>query len=217
MTLTLNVKTRVQKAKAVAQLRKADKIPAVLYGHKIKPLNLSIAYSDFEKLYRQAGESTLVDLIVDDGKPVKVLIQDYQLEPKTNRFIHVDFHQVRMDEKIHTEIGLKFIGEAPVIKEKGGMMVTNIHAVEVTCLPQDLVHEIEVNISGLKTFDDAIHVADIIVPKGITILNVPNDVVVLIQAPRTEKELADLESKPEVKAPIETEAVAEGGESEKSE
>ncbi|MFA6215354.1 MAG: 50S ribosomal protein L25 [Patescibacteria group bacterium] len=193
----LKATTRKETGKKVGKLRKQEKIPAVLYGHKIKPINLSVDYPVFQKVLTQAGESTLVDLVIDDSKPVKILIQDYQLDPVNNRIMHVDFHQIKMDEKLHTKIELKFINEAPAVKELSGTLVTNIDSLDVECLPQYLVHEIEVDLSILKTFDNSIHVADIKIPEGITVLNIPNDVIALVQEPRSEKELTDLESKPE--------------------
>jgi len=207
-TLILKAKKRVETGKKVDQLRKQGKIPAVLYGHKVKPVSLVLDYSTFEKIFAQAGESTLIDLTVDDQKPVKVLIQDYQLDPKTNQIIHTDLHQVRMDEKLHAEIALNFINEPPAVKELGGILVTAIDSLEVECLPQDLVHEINVDLSSLKTFEDVIHVADIKIPSGLTITHNPHDVVALIQQPRSEKELEGLEAKPkepEVAASAETE------------
>ena len=203
LNLSLKTASRQETGKKLKLLREQGKIPAVLYGHKIKPVSLLVDYSVFEKIFKAAGESTLVDLSIDDQKPVKVLIQDYQLDPVSNQFIHVDFHQVRMDEKLHTEISLKFIGEAPAIKDYSGILVTNLHHLAVECLPQDLVHEIEVDLSPLKTLDSVIKVSDIKAPPGITILNEGKDAVVLVQPPRTEKELEDLEAKPEAKLPAE--------------
>ncbi|MFA6254650.1 MAG: 50S ribosomal protein L25 [Patescibacteria group bacterium] len=208
LNLSLKAKTRKETGKQVNQLRKQGEIPAVLYGHKIKPLNLTLDYSTFEKIFTEAGESTLIDLTIDDQKPVKVLVQDYQLDPKTNQIIHTDFHQVRMDEKLHAEIALNFINEPPAVKELSGILVTTIDSLEVECLPQDLVHEINVDLSVLKTFEDVIHIADIKIPSGLTITNNPHDVVALIQQPRTDKELEGLEVKPkepEVAAEAETE------------
>lgn len=208
--LKLAAKTREVVGKKVEALRKQGKIPAVLYGHNVKPVNLVVDYPAFEKIYREAGESTLVDLVIDDKEPVKVLIQDHQLDPRTNQFIHVDLHQIRMDEKLHTDIILEFIGESPAVKGYGGILVTNLDHVEVECLPKDLVHEIKVDLSALKTFEDSIHISDIEIPAGITILNDPEDMVALVQPPRTEKELDDLQSKPAAG----TETAAPGAESE---
>lgn len=212
LDLILRAKTRQEKKKKVNYLRQQGKIPAVLYGHKIKPVNLALDYSNFEKVFKQAGESTLVDLVVDDARPVKVLVQDYQADPVTDRFIHVDFHQVKMDEKITTEIPLKFIGEAPAVKEIGGVLVTSLDTLQVECLPQDLVTEIEVDLSSLNEFDTAIHVSEIKIPPGITIKSVATEVIVLIQAPRTEKELEFEEIKPEAEAVEGEEAEAAEGE-----
>ena len=197
--LILKAKTREETGKKVNQLRKQGKIPAVLYGHKVKSMNLVVDYVTFERIFRQVGESALINFIIDERKPIKVLVQDYQLDPMTSQFIHVDFHQVRMDEKLHTTIELKFVGEPPAVKELSGVLVTNIGSLDVECLPQDLVHKIEVDLSVLETFDDAIHVVDLKVPDKITVLNVADDVVVLVQPPRTEKELEELETKPEKK------------------
>ncbi|MDX9893090.1 MAG: 50S ribosomal protein L25 [Patescibacteria group bacterium] len=185
--LTLKASTRKEIGKQAQELRQQGKIPAVLYGHKIENKNLTLEYSAFEKIYGQAGDSTLINLAIDNAEPTKVLVQDYQLDPKTGQFIHIDFHQVRMDEKINTDIVLKFSGEAPAVKGLNGVLVTNIDAVEVECLPNDLVSEIEVDLSGLVDFEAAIHVADIKVPKGITIINGPEDVVAKVQAPRKEE------------------------------
>ena len=199
--LKLVAKTREIIGKKVKDLRSQEKIPAVLYGHKIKPLNLTIDYSVFEKIYKEAGESTLIDLVVDDKEPVKVLIQDYQLHPRTNQFIHADLKQINMDEKLNTDIILEFTGEAPAVKDFSGILVTNMDHVEVECLPKDLVHEIKVDLSSLKNFEDSIHVSDINVPEGITILNAPEDVIALVQPPRTEKELEELETPAEETKP----------------
>lgn len=207
--LNLNAKTRELTGKKVDQIRKQGKIPAVLYGHNVEPINLMVDYSNFEKIFKEAGESTLIDLVIDEQKPVKVLIQDYQLEPKINQFLHVDFHQIRMDEKLHVEIELKFTGQAPAVKDFNGVLVTSLDKVQAECLPQSLVHEIEVDLSSLKTFDDAIYVADIKVPEGITLLNIPDDVVALVQPPRTEEELEKLEEKPEETKPEGVEEEAE--------
>ncbi|HLC89815.1 MAG TPA: 50S ribosomal protein L25 [Patescibacteria group bacterium] len=221
--LNLKADSRQQIGKAVKTLRTQGKIPAVLYGHEIKPINLILNYSEFEKIFRQAGESTLVDLLIDQKNPVKVLIQDFQTDPVSSRFIHVDFHQVRMDEKLHAKISLKFIGESPAVKENGGILVTNFNFLEVECLPNDLVHEIEVDLSVLKNFSDSVSVSKIKVPAGIQILTKPEEVAVLVQEPRSEAELAELEAKPEAKLPeavvekAEGEAPVEGEKPEKAE
>lgn len=198
--ISLSAKTRQETGKKVKSIREQGNIPAVLYGHNIEPKNLSIKYTDFDRVYKVAGESTLIDLSIDEGATVKVLVQDHQLDPRINHFLHVDLLQVNMKEKIHTEIPIKFTGVAPAVKSYAAVMVTSLDKFQVECLPDALVNEIEVDLSSLKEFDDAIHVGAIKAPEGITIQNGEEDVVVLVQAPRVEK--------------VEEPVVAEGAEGE---
>ncbi len=193
MKLQLQAQTRKAKGKQLAKFRKAGTVPAVLYGHGMKSVSLAVAYSPFEKVYREAGGSSLIDIEVDNGKPVKALIQDVQRDPLSGKFLHVDFHAVRMTEKINTEVVLKFTGESKAVKELGGILVKNLDEVKVSCLPSDLVHEIEIDISRLTTFEDQIRIRDLRVPTGIEIKEKPEEVVVLVQPPRTEEELKELE------------------------
>ncbi|OGY53744.1 MAG: hypothetical protein A3A24_00170 [Candidatus Buchananbacteria bacterium RIFCSPLOWO2_01_FULL_46_12] len=186
--LSLVAKIREVKGKKVSSLRKQGQIPAILYGHGSKTVSLVIDEVPFAKIYQQAGESTLVDLKLDNKEPIKVLIHDIQYDALTDRLIHVDFLQVKMDEKIHARVTLKFVGEAPAVKELTGILVTNLNEVEIECLPNDLVHEISVELSPLKTFDDYIKISDLKVPTGIKILNQADETVAVVQEPREEKE-----------------------------
>jgi large subunit ribosomal protein L25 len=195
MTFGLNVKKREVTGKGVKNLRKQNLIPAVIYGKDAPPQNLIVEYLPFSKLYKEAGESSLIDLKIDEKMPVKVLVQDVQTDPTTGKFSHIDFHQINMKEKITVEALLKFIGEAPIVKETGGTLIKSLDAVKIECLPQDLIHEIEVDISSLKTFEDAIHVKDLKVPSGVKILADMNATVATAEAPLTEEELkAELET-----------------------
>jgi len=129
-----------------------------------------------------------VDLVIDEEKPIKVLIQDFQLHPLTNKFIHVDLRQVKMTEKLKASIKLSFFGESPAVKNLGGMMVKNLLEVHVECLPQDLVGEIKVDISPLKELGNAIHIKDLVVSPGIKILAHDEDVVASVTAVVVEEE-----------------------------
>lgn len=190
--LVLEARRRKITGKKVAQLREQGIIPAVVYGHGIKPESLELDELPFIKVFKQAKESTLVDLSLDKQKPTKVLIQDVQYHPLSHTIIHVDFHQIKMTEKITTEVNLVFIGQAPAVKELGGVLVKNITALKVTCLPQDLLKEVKVDLTGLKTLEDTIHVSDLKLPKKIELHNKPDETVVLVAPPRSEKELEEL-------------------------
>lgn len=189
-TIKLKVEPRTLTGNKVRALRRGGVIPAVLYGHNVPSQNLAVDAKVFEKIYKQAGESTLVDLQVGEATPVKVLIQEVAKHYLTLKPIHADFYQVSMTEKLKTRIPLKFIGEAPAVKELGGVLVKNLQEVEVECLPADLVHEIEIDLGALKGFGDTVTIAKIVPPPGIKILNKPEEIVVLAQAPRVEEEVA---------------------------
>lgn len=197
MEYSLAAKRRAVLGRATKTLRREQIIPAVLYGHGIPAQSLQVAGRAFERVYAAAKESSLVDLTVEGESPVKVLIQSVQRDPLYGRFRHVDFHQVRMTEKIETEIVLRFDGEPAAVKELGGVLVKSIDAVKVSCLPGDLVQELPVDLTALKTFEDAIHIRDIAVPAGIKILEGAVAVVATVAPPRSEAELAALEQKVE--------------------
>lgn len=180
-----------------ANLRAEGKIPANVYGGDFKNQNIIVDDLAFNKVFADAGESSLINLAIEDLEPVKVLVHEVQINSVTMKPIHVDFYKVNMKEKIKTPIPIKEIGEAPAVVDLEGSLVTNRDEVEVECLPADLIPEIEVNLSVLKTFDDVIKVSDLKVPEGIEILDDPEEVIFLVQPPRSEEELAELEEKPE--------------------
>jgi large subunit ribosomal protein L25 len=195
----VHAQARTLLGKSVKTLRRQGILPAVVYGHEVQTRNIAVQQHEFNQTYRRAGESTLVDLVVDQGAPVKVIIQDVRRHPVTGDILHVDFHQVRMSEKIHAEIPLSFIGESVAVKELGGVLVKNVDHVEVEALPGDLLREIAVDISPMKTFEDIIHIRDLKLPTGITVLDQPDEVICLVTPPRSQQELEELEAKVEEK------------------
>lgn len=188
-TLTLSAKIRTIHGKKNGQLRRTGQVPAVLYGHGVSPTPLQMEAKTLTKTWKTAGSSQLVDVAIDEKAPVKVLIHDIQEHPVTGAILHADLYQVKMTEKLETEIPLKFVGEAPAVKDLEGSLITEKDSLEVRCLPGDLVAEFEVNISSLATFDDVITVADIKVPSAIEVLNDPEETVALVTPPRSEAEL----------------------------
>ena len=212
--IILKAQTREKIGHPVKQERREGLVPGVLYGAGTENKNISVAITDFTKIHEKAGESTLVDLIIDQNKPVKVLIQEVQLDPVNDRIKHVDFRKVDMTKKVHTEIELKFVGESPAVKELGGILVKNMSKVEVKCLPQDLVSEIEVDISSLEQFGNSLRVADLKIPTGIEFVTKSDSSVVIVTEPRSEEELEKLEEKPVEEG---VEQVEKVGEKEKAE
>lgn len=196
--VTLTAKPRTEKSKAKSLLRQGS-VPGIIYGHGFSNEAVAIAKKDLKKVHEQAGQSSLIDLSVADKESYKVLIHDLQYDPVSDEPIHVDFYRVKMTEKIKTEIPIKLIGEAPAVDDLQGTLIQNKDELRVEALPQDLVHEIEVDISRLKTFEDKVHVKDLTIPKGIELHEESEEVVALVQPPRSEEELAELEQKVEEK------------------
>lgn len=210
-----------KRTEKVNRVRANGAVPAVLYGSGLKNETLQVNSRDFIKAFSQSGSTTLVDLDIE-GKMHNVLIREVQYHPVLDHPIHIDFYQVRMDEVVRAEVPLKFVGEAPAVKDLGGIFVRNIDAVEVEALPRDLPHDIEVDISSLTAIDQAIHISDLQIPTGVTVLErEAEDVIALIQAPRSEAELEQLETeiKEDVESvekagPVKEEEAAEGAEGE---
>jgi len=187
--VTLSAKIRKDLGKKVKQARKKGIIPAVLYGPKIENISLEIDLKEFEKVYREAGESSLIQLQVDK-KDFLVLIHAVEIDAVSQKPIHIDFYQPRLDEEITATVPLVFEGVSPAVKDLGGTLVKNIHELEVKALPQNLPHEVKVDIGSLGTFEDDISIKDLAVPEGVKILKEQDETVVFVAEPeKVEEEL----------------------------
>ncbi|MFH1822914.1 MAG: 50S ribosomal protein L25, partial [Patescibacteria group bacterium] len=188
--IKLNAAERLDSDANVNKLRTEGFLPAVIYGSGAINKKLKIIKNDFAKVYNLAGESHLIDLAINDEAPVKVIIKEIQKDNIKDDIIHVDFYKVNMVKKITTEIPLNFIGEAKAVKDLGAILVKNFDSVEVECLPGDLVDKIDVDISNLNNFDEAIKLKDLVLPKGIELVSETNEIVVNVMEQREEVEEA---------------------------
>lgn len=216
-TYQLKAEPREESGKAVKRLRADGRVPAVLYGHSVNAIKLSVARGDLEKVYRQAGHSAMVEIELPDQKHT-VLIHEMQDDPTSGIHQHADFYAVKMDEKIKTAVPLVFenTGEAPAVRELDGILLTNLNELEIECLPGDLPSEITVDVIGLETFEDSITVADLKVPEGVTVLNEEDSSVATVTPPRTQEEVDEAAEDSEELDPdaveVEGEEKAEGEE-----
>lgn len=191
MGIKLSASLRDNKNASV--LRREGFIPAILYGHKIENVELVISQKDFNKIYQEVGENTMIELDFDSGKKKEkrpVLVTEVQYDNLANEPIHIDFYQVRLDEKISAEVPVHFIGEAPAVKALGGILVKSIHEIKVEALPQDLPHGFEVDLSKLENFESSIYIRDLLIPQGVKVLLPLETVVVSVTPPRSEEEIA---------------------------
>jgi len=193
----MSLKVDLREKGNLNQARKNGKIPAVLYGQEKENKDIWVESLPFGKIFAEAGENTVIFLELDGGKKENVLIYDYQIDPLSGKFAHIDFLRVNMKEEIETEIPLVFVGEAPVVKGKGGIFIKVMDNVEVKCLPGNMPHEFQIDLTKLVDFEDKIIVGDIVVPKDVEILDNPETIIASVSAPRSEEELAQLDEKVE--------------------
>lgn len=187
------VKTRDVFGRKTKKGKKEGLVPAVVYGRTEKSKSLWVKAYDLKKLFKEFGESTMIELVIDEKEKKNVIIYETQKDPLSGDFIHADFFQVKMDEEIETAVELVYIGEPPVVKEQGGILVKNLDEVTVKCLPGDLPSEIKVDLTKIKTFDDRICIKDLAISNKVKIDIESETVVVLATPPRSEAEMESLE------------------------
>ncbi len=176
---TLKVEKRSVLGKKVKQLRKQGVFPANIYGKGITSVAVQVPFADFEKVYKEAGETGLVDIIVgSETRPV--LIHNVQKDYQTKVPLHADFYQVNLKEKVKTMVPLEIIGEPKAIADKLGILMQTLNEVEVEALPADLPEKIEVNVEYLAAVDDQILVSDLKAPTGVTVLTDGGQVIAKI-------------------------------------
>ncbi len=174
--------------------REQGKLPAVTYGAGNETISLDLNYGDFLKLYKQAGDSSLIDLEIDGKNVGKVLVHEVQYNPVKDTPTHIDLRRIDMNKLMQAPVVLHFIGEALAVKAMGGTLVQNLSQVTVECLPKDLVSSIDVDLSSLKTFEDLVKVKDLVLSEGLTIVAPLGDVLVVkVTASMTEDEIKAME------------------------
>ena len=178
MTETLQIRIR-QGKKTLKELRGGKEMPAVFYGPKEKSTPIAISIDEFKKVWKKAGESTVVEL-VGDGEIKETLIHEVDRDPVTNEPRHADFYVMEKGKKVRVSVPLEFIGEAPAVKELNGVLIKVMHELEIEVLPKDLPHSIEIDISALKNFESQIKAQDIVIPEGVELITDTEEVVALV-------------------------------------
>ena len=169
-------------------LRKEGLIPAELYGHGTANAHLSLPAKEFHKVLKAAGTTTVVNLLI--GKEKKLaMIHDVARDAVSGDIIHVDLHQVRMDELVRAHVPIEFTGEAPAVKAYGAIINKSLAEIEVEAFPQDMPHRIAVDLLPLDELDKTIYVKDIVPPKGVKFL-ADDDMPVATATPPAAEEVA---------------------------
>jgi len=223
--IELKAEKRTIIGKRVKSLRREGIIPALLYGPKTEPVPIQCDERELQRVLAWAGGTNLISLRIGDaGKPKMTLASEVQRDAITNELYHVDFYQVVMTEKVSAEVNIVLTGQSPAVQQADAMLLQGADSVEIECLPGDLIHSIEVDLSTLLEIDDAIYVKDLQVPANIAILTeVPANIAILtdgdelvakVQRLRLVEE-EEVEEEVEV-APEEVEVIAKGKEVEEA-
>jgi len=198
MVYKLSAKIR-DKKESLQEMRKNGLIPGIVYGPELEEnILVKIPFSLFNKLYQEAGESSLVNLSLEkEDKSREVLVKSISRHPVKDMFYHVDFYQIKRGQKLEVSAELVFEGQAPAEKELGGILTKNLSDINIKCLPKDLISEIKVDLSSLKTLNDVIRIEDLNLKDEIEILDDPKTVIATVVEPEEEPEPEEEEAEGE--------------------
>lgn len=175
--------------KKVAELRAGGLVPAEIYGHGFENAHITVSHKEMVNLLKKGFAESVIQLEYE-GSVIPVLIQDIDRDILGDVIHHIDFHAVKMDEKINAEITVHIVGESPAVKEKGGVLIKVLDKIEIEAFPNDIPQHIEVSVDGLVELGDSIHAGAIVLPKGVKLITDTDAVVVSIteQAPEEPQE-----------------------------
>ncbi|HEX6548086.1 MAG TPA: 50S ribosomal protein L25 [Candidatus Dormibacteraeota bacterium] len=215
--MKLNAHQRELTGKRSHRLLREGQVPGIVYGHHVKATPVAVDRRELQHVLQRAGRTQLVDLVIESGRPHKVLIKAVQTHPRRQGPIHVDFQQVSMREKLQVEVPVVVVGESPAVERGDADILQVVHQLKVECLPNDIPEVFEIDVSTLANVGDQVRIGDVPGFEGVTVLGDPEDVVVKAQPRRelvTEEELAEEAA---IAAEAAVEAAAEEGQAEAAE
>jgi large subunit ribosomal protein L25 len=207
--LVLTATRRTEVGKGVARLRKTGQIPAVVFGHGLESISVSLDAHEFEHLRRTVHSNTIIQLKIDGNESHRVMIHGTQVDPRNRSLLHVDLFELRSGEEVTVDIPLHSTGESYAVERLGGTLLHNIDHIRVRALPEKLPESLEFSIESLKDFDTAIHLRDLTLPADVTLLSDPDEVIAKVAAPHVVEEPVVAEAEVPAEAAAETEAKPE--------
>jgi large subunit ribosomal protein L25 len=184
--VVLKATRRTATGRQVAALRRSGLLPAVIYGHNVEPISISLEGREAGRVLGRLSSSSLITIDLE-GKQYPALVREKQQNWIKRSLIHVDFMVVSLTEKIHANVGIVLTGDSPAVKDFSAMLINGLSELEVEAFPQDLPESIEVDISALIKIGDGIHVRDIVLSDKVQVLNSPDEMIVLATAPAKEE------------------------------
>lgn len=188
---------RTSTGRHVRALRRTGRLPAVIYGHNVEPITISLDSHEAARLLAKLSSSSLVTIELD-GKEYPSLVREKQMNYIRRNLIHVDFQVVSLTEKIRANVAIILTGNSAAVKDFSAMLINGLTELEVEALPQDLPERVTVDIAPLAKIGDAIHVRDLVLSDKVTVLAAPDEMVILATAPAKE----EVEEVPTVEAAV---------------
>ncbi len=210
----LEVQARTILGKKIKKLRKEGVLPANIYGKGIDSLSIQLPVKEFASIFKKVGETQVITIKLS-GKDIPVMVHNTQRDPLTNAFVHADFRKIDLKQKLEANVPVKFIGESEAVEQKKGDLLTLVDELTVEALPNDIPHEIEIDISILKEIDDEIRVENIKLTGNYVFVGEPEKVIVKIAEHKEEEivpEITPVEGEGEGAEGATEGGAAEGGE-----
>ncbi|HEX7492120.1 MAG TPA: 50S ribosomal protein L25 [Candidatus Limnocylindrales bacterium] len=201
--VTLNATRRTEIGKHVAQLRKTGRVPAVVFGHGLDSIPVSLDAHEFDHIRRTSHSNTIIELKIDGKDKHKVLIHGVQIEPRHRHLVHVDLFELKSGEEVTVDIPLHGTGDSYAVTRLGGTLLYNIDHIRVRALPENLPDSIEFSVDGILDFETAIHLRDLPLPAGVTLLSDADEIVAKVAAPHVAEVVAEVEGAAVAEAPAE--------------
>ncbi len=182
----LSVNPREILGKKVRKMRREGITPANIFGHHVESRAIQVSTEELKHVLRSAGRNDIVYLRLDGDEPRPTFVRDVQQNPVSDAILHVDFMQISLKDKVRLEVAIHLVGLAPAVDTLGGILVHGLDHVTVEALPTEVPSVIEVDADGLEAIDQALHVSDLQVPEGVTILTDMEQVVAKVAPPAVE-------------------------------
>jgi len=184
--VVLQATPRTATGRQVRALRRSGLLPAVIYGHNVGPISISLEGREAGRVLGRLSSSSLITIDLE-GKEYPSLVREKQQNHIKRTLIHVDFMVVSLTEKIRANVGIVLTGDSPAVKDFNAMLINGLSELEVEAFPQDLPKSIVVDISALVKIGDGIHVRDIVLSDKVQVLDTPDEMIVLATAPAKEE------------------------------
>src|SRR5213593_453160 len=204
----LKVAPREVIGKKVKVLRLGGLTPANIYGHNVESQAIQVATEQLKHVLKSAGRNDIVYVRLDGDEPRPTFVRDVQQHPVTDAIQHVDFLQISLREKVRADVPIHLVGLAPAVDTFGGILMHGLDHVTVEALPTEVPSSLEIDVSHLAEINQALHVSDLVVPGGVTLLTDVEQVIAKVAPPAVEP----IEEVPEEEAAEEGEAAPEGEE-----